>query len=375
MPTYNETGTNMNNNLSTPLILDKDYTTFLNKIKNRLKTAQLRAASMVNAHVIQFYWQLGSDILRMQSEKPHWGTRFIEQLSKDLQASNPGLSGFSKRSLEYMRLLTSLYPSLEKFTQQPAAQLPWSQIQLLLDKYKNDSNRRHWYAAQSIANGWSRSTLNTHIKSNLYDRQALETNKVSNYREQLPSPQSDLAHEMLKNPYNFDFLTISKEAKERDIEQALITHIRDFLLELGSGFAFIGTQVPIEIDNENYFIDILFFHTKLRCFVVGEIKAKRFKPADLGQLSFYLAAVDDKFRHKDDNPTIGLLLCESRSKIVAEYALKNIHAPIRVSEYTLAKSLPKELKTELPTIEEIEAELNTDSEVNSTLNSKDKDEE
>jgi predicted nuclease of restriction endonuclease-like (RecB) superfamily len=348
----------MNRDLSTSLILDKDYTVFLNEVKTRLKNAQLRAAKAVNTHVIQFYFQLGNDILRLQLNKPHWGTGFIEQLSKDLQAANPGLSGFSKRSLEYMRLLASLYPSLEEFTQQPTAQLPWAHIQLLLDKYRNDPNRRHWYATQAIAYGWSKSTLITHIKSNLYDRQALETNKISNYREQLPSPQSDLAHEMLKNPYNFDFLTISKEAGERDIEHALITHIRDFLLELGSGFAFIGTQVPIEIDNENYFIDILFYHLKLRCFVVGEIKAKKFKPYDLGQLSFYLAAVDSIFRHKDDYPTIGILLCESRSKIVAEYALKNINAPVGVSEYALAKSLPKELKSKLPTIEEIEAGLN-----------------
>jgi len=346
------------NNVSTSLLLDKDYTIFLDDVKKRLKTAQLRTASAVNTHVIRFYWQLGSDILKMQTAKSHWGSKFIEQLSQDLQAANPGLSGFSKRSLEYMRLLAGIYPSLEEFTQQAAAQLPWSHIQLLLDKYRNDPAKRAWYAAQAIENGWSRSTLNTHIKSELYNRQALESNKASNYFDQLPAPQSDLAHEMLKNPYNFDFLTITKEAREREIEDALITHIRDFLLELGSGFSFVGTQVPVEIDGENFFIDILFYHLKLRSFVVCEIKAKKFKPADLGQLSFYLSAIDSKFKHKDDNPTIGILLCESRSKIIAEYALKNINAPIGVSEYTLAKSLPKELKTNLPTVEELEAELN-----------------
>lgn len=348
----------MNNELlSTSLITDKNYISFLNEIKQRLKITQLRAANAVNAHIIRFYWQLGNDILRMQMAQRHWGTRFIEQLSKDLQASQPGLSGFSKRNLEYMRLLASLYPSLDKFTQQPAAQLPWSHIQLLLDRYKNDSIRREWYATQTIANGWSRSTLSTHIKSDLYGRQAVETNKTSNYREVLPSPQSDLAHEMLKNPYNFDFLTISKEAHEREIENALTIHIRDFLLELGSGFSFVGTQVPVEVDGEEFFIDLLFYHLKLRSFCVCEIKAKKFKPADLGQLSFYLAAVDDKLKHKDDNPSIGILLCESRSKIIAEYALKKINAPIGVSEYILSKSLPKELETKLPSIEEIEAEL------------------
>jgi len=348
----------MNSSASTSLLLDKDYTCFLNDIKKRLRTAQLRAASVVNTHVIQFYWQLGRDILRVQKAKSHWGSKFIEQLSKDLQAFYPGLSGFSKRSLEYMRLLAILYPSLAEFTQQPAAQLPWSHIQLLLDKYRDDSIRREWYAGQAIENGWSRSTLNTHIKGELYDRQALELNKTSNYREQLPLPQSDLAHEMLKNPYNFDFLTMSKEAHEREIESALVAHIRDFLLELGSGFSFVGTQIPITVDGDNFFIDILFYHLKLRGFVACEIKAKKFKPADLGQLSFYLSAIDNQLKHKDDNPTIGILLCESRSKIIAEYALKNINAPIGISEYVLAKSLPKELKTDLPTIEELEAKLN-----------------
>lgn len=345
-------------NVSSSFLLDKDYMAFLNNIKQQLKAAQLRAASAVSAHMIRFYWRLGKDILRMQKIKGWWGSKFIEQLSRDLQAANPKLSGFSKRNLEYMRLLAKLHPSLDEFTQHPAAQLPWSQVQLLLDKYRDDHIKREWYAEQAIKNGWSRSTLSLHIKSELYDRQALENNKTSNYRQQLPLPQSDLAHEMLKNPYNFDFLTITNESREREIESALVAHIRDFLLELGSAFSFVGTQVPVEVDGESFFIDILFYHLKLRSFVVCEIKAKKFRPADLGQISFYLSAVDNQFKHKDDGPTIGILLCESRSKIIAEYALKNIDAPIGVSEYILAKSLPKELKIDLPTVEEIEAKLN-----------------
>ena len=340
-----------------PISIDKDYINFFNKIKQRLRTAQLHAAKMVNNQVVEFYCQLGNDILQIQSNKQHWGSKFIEQLSKDLQASNPGLSGFSKRNLEYMRLLATLYPSVNEFTQQTAAQLPWAHVQLLLDRYKADPKRREWYATQAVVNGWSRSTLNMHMKSDLYERQAVETNKTSNYLELLPKPQSDLAHEMLKNPYNFDFLSVSSEAHEREIEKGLTKHIRDFLLELGSGFSFVGTQVPLEVDGEEFFIDILFYHLRLRSFVVCEIKAKKFKPADLGQLSFYLAAVDAKLKHKDDSPSIGILLCETRSKIIAEYALKKINAPIGVSEYTLSKSLPKDLKTALPTIEEIETEL------------------
>lgn len=340
------------------LHLDQDYLDFMIDIKNRLKIAQLRAASLVNTEVLNFYWELGNDIVKIQASKKQWGSRFLEQLSHDLQTENPGMKGFSKRSLEYMRLLVRIYPVQNQFTQQPAAQLPWAHMQVLLDKFKNDPQRREWYAKEAIVYGWSRSTLNTHIKTELFERQGVEDNKVSNYRKLLASPQSDLAHEMLKNPYSFDFLTISKEAHERDIENGLVEHIRDFLLELGAGFSFVGTQVPLTVDGEEFFIDILFYHLKLRCYCVVELKAKKFKPADLGQLSFYLTAVDEQLYHPQDNPTIGILLCESRSKIVAEYALRQISAPIGVSEYLLSKAIPKELKTSLPTVEQIEAELN-----------------
>ena len=343
------------------LHLDQDYVVFVNEVKHRLKTAQLRAASLVNSEVLNFYWELGNDIAKIQASKRQWGSKFLAQLSHDLQTANPGMTGFSKRSLEYMRLLVAVYPVLDQFTQQPAAQLPWAHMQVLLDKFKNDPLRREWYAKEAIANGWSRATLNTHIKTLLFERQGVDEQKVSNYRKLLASPQSDLAHEMLKNPYSFDFLTVSKEAHERDIENGLVEHICDFLLELGAGFAFVGKQVPITVDDEDYFMDILFYHLKLRCYVVVELKAKKFKPADVGQLSFYLTAVDEQLCHPHDNPTIGILLCESRSKIVAEYALRQISAPIGVSEYILSKAIPKELKASLPTVEEIEAELNEPS--------------
>jgi predicted nuclease of restriction endonuclease-like (RecB) superfamily len=341
----------------TDLSVDKDYIKFLKQIQKKLNQAQINAALAANTQQIQFYWSLGADIIKQQSTKS-WGSGFLTQLSQDMRKSYPGMQGFSKRNLEYMRLLATVFPSWDEFAQQPAAQLPWAHTQLLLDKYRSDSARFSWYAQSAIDNGWSRSTLNTHIKSDLYERQALEGDKTSNYREMLASPQSDLAHELLKNPYNFDFMTVSAKAHEREIEKELTGHIRDFLLELGTGFAFVGTQIPLDIDGEEFFVDILFYHLKLRCFVVCELKAKKFKPADLGQLSFYLAAVDQKLRHESDNPTIGILLCESRSKIIAEYALKNIKAPIGVSEYKLSKALPKKLKTALPSIEEIEAELN-----------------
>lgn len=346
------------NNLS----LDKDYIGFLKNIQTRLQNAQLKAARAVSTEQIHFYWELGSDIIRHQTTKS-WGSHFLDQLSHDMRNSYPGVQGFSKRNLEYMRLLATVYPSWDAFTQQPAAQLPWSHIQLLLDKYKADPNKLAWYAGKVVENGWSRSSLSMYIKSDLYERQGIASQKVSNYRERLPSPQSDLANEMLKDPYNFDFLTISPEAHERDIENALIDHIRDFLLELGTGFSFVGTQVPLDVDGEEFFIDILFYHLKLRCYVVCEIKSKKFRPAHLGQLSFYLSAVDSNLKHETDNPTIGILLCESRSKIIAEYALRKIDAPIGVSEYALSKALPKELKTALPSIEALESELNASLEL------------
>lgn len=339
--------------------LDQGYMSFLNAIKTRLVATQLKLAQSINKQIVTFYWQLGKDILDMQAANATWGSKFLDQLSKDLQTANPGMNGFSKRSLEYMRLLATIYPDESQFAQQPAAQLPWSHTQLLIDKFRDDPARFQWYAKSTIVNGWSRSTLNMHIKSELYERQSAIAEKSSNYLQLLPPPQSDLAHEMLKNPYSFDFLTISKDAQEREIENALTKHIKQFLLELGEGFSFVGNQVPLEVDGQSFFIDLLFYHYKLRSFVVIELKAKEFKPADLGQLSFYLSAVDEMLRHQQDNPSIGILLCESRSKIIAEYALKKINAPIGVSEYILSKALPKELKTSLPSIEEIENELNS----------------
>lgn len=211
---------------------------------------------------------------------------------------------------------------------------------------------------ETIKNGWSRAILQMQIESDLYDRQAKKSKKLTNFKDHLPKSQSDLADEILKDPYNFDFLTIHEKAHERAIEDGLIAHMRDFLLELGQGFAFVGSQVPLTIGDQEFFIDLLFYHLQLRAFVVCELKVSSFKPEHTGQLGFYLSAVDDLFRHEGDNQTIGILLCQSKSKVIAEYALRNINAPIGVSEYKLSKSLPKELKTSLPTVKELEAELN-----------------
>lgn len=337
------------------LRLDENYQGFLNNIKERLKTAQIRAALAANAELIKFYWELGSDLIEKQKAFK-WGEQFLEQFSDDIRKAFPEMQGFSKRNLEYTRRFALLYPNID-FAKQAVSQLPWGHIVRLIQMVK-DEDIREWYAQQAIKNGWSRSILEMQVEGGLYERQGKASKKVTNFHNHLPKAQSDLANDILKDPYRFDFLTIFGKAHERLVENGLITHMRDFLLELGQGFAFVGSQVPLTFDDQEFFIDLLFYHLHLRAFVVVEIKATKFKPEHTGQLGFYLAAVDDMFRKEGDNRTIGILLCKSKSKIIAEYALRNVSAPMGVSEYMLSKALPKELKISLPTVEEIEAGLN-----------------
>lgn len=335
--------------------LDDNYHHFLKQVKDRLKTTQIRAALAANNELIKFYWQLGTDLIKQQ-ENYKWGEHFIERFSDDMRKAFPEMQGFSVRNLQRMRQFAASYPDLTIATQ-AVSQLPWGHITRLIQMVK-DNQVREWYAQQTIKNGWSRSLLEIQIESGLYERQGVVKKKTSNFHQHLPDAQSDLAYDILKDPYNFDFLTIKEKAQERDIENGLITHIRNFLLELGQGFAFIGSQIPLTFEDQEFFIDLLFYHLNLRCFVVIELKATKFKPEHTGQLGFYLAAVDDLMKKEGDNQTIGILLCKSKNKVVAEYALRNIKAPIGIAEYTLAKALPKELKTSLPTVEEIEAKLN-----------------
>lgn len=337
------------------LSLDKNYKNFLLGIKECLKTAQIKAALAANSELIKFYWELGKDLLEKQKAYK-WGEHFLEQFSHDMRQSFPEMQGLSVRNLQRMKQFAMIYPNLS-FATQAVSQLPWGHITRLMQMVKNDSERE-WYAQQTIQNGWSRTILEMQVESGLYDRQGINAKKISNFHVHLPKAQSDLANQLLKDPYNFDFLTIQGKAHERAVEDGLVTHIRNFLLELGQGFAFVGSQVPLTFDDQEFFVDLLFYHLNLRCFVVIELKATKFKPDHTGQLGFYLAAVDDLMRKEGDNQTIGIILCKSKNKVIAEYALRNIKAPIGVSEYALSKSLPKELKTNLPTVEEIEAELN-----------------
>ena len=279
----------------------------------------------------------------------------MEQFSKDLRNTFKEMSGFSVRNLERMRKFAKEYTH-GSISAQAVPKLPWGHIVLLMQKFKT-STVREWYAQQAMKNGWARSILEMQIETQLFERQTLK-DKNTNFKQTLPPIQSDLAEKMLKDPYNFDFLTVGEKAKEREIENALIEHIRKFLLELGQGFAFVGSQVPLDVGGDEFFVDLLFYHIRLKSYIVIELKNTALKPAHTGQLSFYLTAIDEQLCDSNDNKTIGLLLCKKKNKIVAEYALKGISQPIGVSEYQLTKAIPEDLKTDLPTIEELESELN-----------------
>ncbi len=333
-------------------ISTKEYANLLEQLKKDIQQTQLRAALAITKELTMLYWRMGKMLSdRITNEK--WGTKIIEHLAKDLQESFPDVSGFSVRNLKYMRKLADCYQDINCAA--AAAQIPWGHNMIILDRVK-DPNQRLWYVGQTIENGWSRSMLEHWIESNIYKRQG---KAVTNFKQTLPSPQSDLAEQVLKDPYNFSFLALDKKYRESDLEQGLIDHIQKFLLELGDGFAFIGRQYHLEVDEKDYYIDLLFYHAKLHCYVVIEIKSREFDPRDAGQISFYLSAVDDNLKSPDDKPTIGLLLCKSKRKLTVEYTLRKNLNPIGVASYEtkLVKSLPKELKSCLPTIQQIEAEL------------------
>ncbi len=327
------------------------YHEWLLDLKSRIHTAQQRATLAVNRELVLLYWQIGRDILARQASQG-WGSKVIERLAHDLRTAFPEMKGFSRANLMYMRAFAEAWPDAE-IVQQAVGQLPWGHNLVLLTRLK-DSQQRLAYAESAIAHGWSRNVLHIHIETRLLERSGTA---VTNFDASLPKPQSDLARESLKDPYRFDFLGLSREAGEREIENALVKHVTEFLLELGAGFAFVGRQVLLDVGGDEFFIDLLFYHLKLRCYVVIELKGGKFKPEHLGQLGFYLTAVDRQVKSEHDNATIGLLLCKSKNKIVAEYALGDKTQPMGIAEYKLLESLPAELQTSLPSIEQIENEL------------------
>lgn len=331
-----------------------DYQTWLSQLKQHISQAQQRAALSVNQELLKLYWQIGHEILERQQQQG-WGTKVIEQLAQDLSQAFPQLKGFSTRNLKYMRAFAEAWSEAE-FVQQPVAQLPWGHHLVLLTKVKSVAERLQ-YAQLTQKHGWSRNVLVHQIESNLLARQGQAT---TNFLKTLPNPQSELAQQTLKDLSVFDFLSLGLAAQERDIEQALTQHISQFLLELGAGFAFVGRQVHLEVGGQDFYIDLLFYHLKLRCYLVIELKAGEFKPEQVGQLSFYLSAVDDLVRTEQDAPTIGLVLCKTRNRVVAEYALRDNSKPIGVAEYQLAQALPANLVGQLPSVEMLERELQGD---------------
>ena len=326
------------------------YKQIFENIKQEVLKSQYKAMQIVNKELIFMYWHIGKII----GDNSKWGNKFIDSLSIDLKLEFPKVTGFSVRNLKYMKKIAEEYPDFE-FVQQVVAQIPWGHNIILMDKVKNIEERK-WYIKQSIINGWSRSLLTMQIESKLYERQVV-AEKVTNFPATLPDIQSDLAIQTMKDPYLFDFISLKGKVKEIEIEKAMIDKIKDVLIELGKGFAFVGEQYKITVSEKDYYIDLLFYHLKLKCYVVVELKAREFEPTDAGQLNFYLSAIDDLVKDKTDNATIGLLLCKNKDNFTAEYALRNISSPIGVSEYKLLEDIPEYLKSQLPKVEEIELHI------------------
>ncbi|MBL7663852.1 MAG: DUF1016 family protein [Bacteriovoracaceae bacterium] len=338
----------------------KDFNSLLKEIKTRIQQSQAKAVLAVNSELIRLYWDVGRTIDQKQT-KEGWGTQVIPRLAKELSGELSELKGFSTRNLERMVAFYRGYPDQFAIPPQAVAELesnvfwsiPWGHHILLMEKIK-EHNLRIWYMQQILKNGWSRNTLSLMIESRIHQRQG---KSVSNFAELLPPSQSDLIQQELKDPYVFDFLTLQDTFHERELEVGLLKYLQQFLLELGQGFAFVGRQYCLELDGNEFYVDLLFYHLKLRCYIVIDLKKGKFKPDYAGKMNFYLNVVDDKLKAKADAPSIGLILCQNHNKIVAEYALRGVEHPIGISEYELTRALPKNLKSSLPTIEEIESEL------------------
>jgi predicted nuclease of restriction endonuclease-like (RecB) superfamily len=333
--------------------LTSSYAALLDDIKAHIRHSQVKAALAVNTQLVELYWHIGHQILLRQQQEG-WGANVINRLAADLHHAFPDMRGFSPRNLGYMKSFAAAYPD-PVFLQQPAAKIPWFHHCLLLDRVK-DPVTRDWYMHKTTEQGWSRTILEMQIESNLYARQG---KAATNFQRTLPPLQSDLAEQVLKDPYSFDFLTLGEDAQERHLQRGLLAHIRQFLLELGAGFAFVGENVPLTVGDDDFFLDLLFYHLRLRAYIVIDLKMRDFKPEYAGKMNFYLSAVDDLLRHPADAPSIGLILCKTKNHAVAEYALRDIAKPVGVSGFVtrLVESLPLDLQSSLPTVAQLEAEL------------------
>lgn len=338
----------------TALAHHTDYRQGLEDIKRRIQSAQTRAVLAANTELLQLYWDIGRQLAQWQKERD-WGTAVVEQMATDLQSAYPGIKGFSRPSLFAMRQFYAFFSprfGQFEFVSQPVRQIPWGHIRTLLVKVKS-VDEALLYAQACVDNGWSRSVLTLQVEQRYHERIG---QAASNFAKALPAPQSELVQQSLKDPYVFDFLTLQADAVERDIENQLVAHITRFLLELGKGFAFLGRQYALQVNGRDYFLDLLFYHARLKCYVVIELKAGAFKPEYVGKLNFYLSAVDDLLRTEGDQPTIGLILCKDKDHLDVEYALRDVHKPMGVSSF-ITKDIPLDVQSQLPSVQEIEDEL------------------
>ena len=329
------------------LLNSGDYLAIVEQIKLNIKSAQYKVAVSANRELISLYWSIGQVI----NAHKEWGNKFIDNLSHDIKLEFPDSTGYSVRNLKYMAKFHATYPDFQ-FVQTVSAQIPWSHNIAIIEKVKDD-RQRAWYTQETAINSWSYNVLIHQIESRLYERQAV-ADKVSNFEARLANPQSELAVQTMKDPYIFDFIPFKPDLLEKELEDALLKNVTKLLLELGTGFAFVGNQYHIEVGGDDFYIDLLFYHVKLRCYVVVELKTGEFKPEYAGKLNFYLSSVDGLLKAEQDNPSIGLLLCKSKNNIVAEYSLKDMSKPIGVSEYKVTDSLPVELENTLPSVEDIQ---------------------
>jgi predicted nuclease of restriction endonuclease-like (RecB) superfamily len=333
------------------------YHALLDDIKSRIRKAQTKAIFAANAEMISMYSDIGM-MIQQRQQKEGWSAGVIPKLAKDLKNDLPEMKGFSERNLGYMLRFSKEYSILQQAVakldyKQLLLSIPWGHNIILIEKIK-DLEARFWYMQQTLENDWGRDTLVSMIKSKVYERSG---KAITNFDIHLAHSQSELAKQTLKDPYIFDFMTLSEPFAERELEVELVKHIEKFLLELGAGFAFVGRQYHIEVDEQDFYIDLLFYHIKMRCFVVIDLKKGDFKPEYAGKMNFYCSAIDDLLKHPTDQPTIGLILCENKKKVIAEYTLRDTNKPIGISEYELTRALPDNLKPSLPSIEEIENEF------------------
>jgi len=342
------------------IIKNSEYKALIYELKSQIQSAQIKAAISVNRELLKLYWFIAGQIVQKQ-QTARWGDGLVKQISRDLQQEFPDMKGFSVRNIELMRKWYRYWTQTDEITKQvvsqleqaPIFQIPWGQNLLIISKAKS-TQEALFYVQKTIENNWSRAVLSHQIEVGLYQRQG---KALSNFETHLPAPQSDLAKQTLKDPYCFDFLTLTEKYTEKELEAALTANISQFLLELGTGFAFVGKQYKLQVSDKDFYIDLLFYHIKLRCYVVIELKTTEFKPEFVGQLNFYISAVDDLLASEGDKPTIGLLICQSKDKTIVEYALKDMQQPMGISEYELTRQLPEGLKSSLPSIAEIEAEI------------------